>query len=267
MDAKSTFHDAIQAVKDGDKRRARRILRELIKRDPKNEEAWLLFADVAQRRDDTIKCLKQAIKINPSNVIAREKLSKYSSPSMLHFPEFTRKGRTRPLVAHDERVQRNKIALGLLAFASVIFIFIIVTLLCIPLVLLSPSPTYIPEPTLTLKEDMKRSAYFACAKHSYQPYYYPFAYTPFNVDNWTPITTSPLPTSAVTDMGDNRYKVDLHVKYTLVHVEKSPISGEDVVIRNDYQDIWECNAHYRGTENGVRYWDVEILGRKEQSGS
>lgn len=262
MVIKSTFENAVRAAKAGNKYRARQLLRELIKSDPKNENAWLLFAEVAQKRNDSIKCLKQVININPNNDIAREKLLKYPLSRSPSFSGFVKKAKPMSLVTQGEQDQRNRIALGLLAFALVIIICVMVALLCNPRVLFSSPPQYTPEPTLTPKEEMEQDAYFACAKYSYEPYYYPFAYMPFGVENWSPITY-PLPKSAVTGLGDNWYKVDLHVKYTIAHVEQSPISGKDVVIRNDYQDIWECNAHYRGTEDGIEYWDIEILGRKK----
>jgi tetratricopeptide (TPR) repeat protein len=90
MDTKSTFENAVSAAKNGDKYRARQILRELIKSDPKNENAWLLFAEVAEKRDDSIRCLKQVVKINPNNDIAREKLLRYSTSPTLSFPRINR---------------------------------------------------------------------------------------------------------------------------------------------------------------------------------
>jgi|GEM_PF-3808554 len=78
MDVNSAFESAKRAAMQGNKYKARSILREIVKVQPRNEAAWLLFADIAEKPEHTIQCLKQVLKFNPNNEIAREKLAKYS---------------------------------------------------------------------------------------------------------------------------------------------------------------------------------------------
>src|SRR5688572_13263233 len=104
-------------------------------------------------------------------------------------------GAPMPLVTQEEQKQRNRIAGFLLLFALAIIVFVIVALQINPLVIFLSPPPRTPAPTLTPKEEMKQSAYFACAKYSYHPYYYPYAYTDVSVENWSPITY-PFPKSA-----------------------------------------------------------------------
>lgn len=75
MDVESELAQARVLVNQGKKRRARESLREIAKLDPKNEEMWLLFAQVAEKQEHAVYCLEQVIKINPYSLIARTKLA------------------------------------------------------------------------------------------------------------------------------------------------------------------------------------------------
>jgi len=67
---------AAKAIQEGYRQQARRLLKELLSTDPKNEEAWLCVSlttdDVAQQRQ----CFERVLAINPDNAQAQRGLSK-----------------------------------------------------------------------------------------------------------------------------------------------------------------------------------------------
>lgn len=71
----SRLDRAIEFIKIGEKSKARKLLREILKSDPRNEEAWIwmsgILDDVKQRR----LCLNNALKINPDNELAKKGLA------------------------------------------------------------------------------------------------------------------------------------------------------------------------------------------------
>jgi len=74
MDTNPTLEQAARAVISGNKSQAQVILAELLRREPKNEEAWLYLAELVEKKEYAIDCLERVLRINPSNKTAREKL-------------------------------------------------------------------------------------------------------------------------------------------------------------------------------------------------
>jgi hypothetical protein len=72
---------AKQAKSKNDVVRARGLLSQVIKAEPRNEEAWLLFADVAEKKEHAIYSLEQVLKINPVNMEALDRLNALKAPS------------------------------------------------------------------------------------------------------------------------------------------------------------------------------------------
>lgn len=70
---------ARKAAHKGDRARARELLREAAARDPNSEEVYLLFAQVAQKREHAIYCLQRVLEINPYNDLAHRALEKMQS--------------------------------------------------------------------------------------------------------------------------------------------------------------------------------------------
>jgi ABC-type glycerol-3-phosphate transport system permease component len=71
---------AKQAKSKNDVVRARSLLSQVIKTDPRNEEAWLLFADVAEKKEHAIYSLEQVLKLNPVNMEALDRLNALKAP-------------------------------------------------------------------------------------------------------------------------------------------------------------------------------------------
>ena len=62
---------AIQLIKSGDKERARQLLIEKLKTDPKNDTAWVWLATLVETAEFKQECLEEALKHNPHNEVAR----------------------------------------------------------------------------------------------------------------------------------------------------------------------------------------------------
>lgn len=76
------IEQAQQAKRMNDAARARSLLSQAIKSDPRNEEAWMLFADVADKKEHAIYSLEQVLKLNPVNMEALDRLNALKAPSV-----------------------------------------------------------------------------------------------------------------------------------------------------------------------------------------
>ena len=79
MDTELTLEQALLAAQLGDKKRARSILRAVIRQEPQNERAWLLFAEFAEKPEQAAAWVDHTLRINPNNVMARQKLAMLGS--------------------------------------------------------------------------------------------------------------------------------------------------------------------------------------------
>jgi len=66
--------DGIAAAKAGQPDKARQLLQDAVRRDPRNETAWLWLSSVAQNDKDRIFCLRKLLDINPNNEFANKGL-------------------------------------------------------------------------------------------------------------------------------------------------------------------------------------------------
>ena len=73
MSDEKTFQEAVQAVSQGQRVRARDIFTRLLKKDPNNPEYWLWLSAVVED-SEKVQCMERVLSINPENVWARKKL-------------------------------------------------------------------------------------------------------------------------------------------------------------------------------------------------
>lgn len=66
---------AIAAIKAGDKVTGQRLLTEIIKAEPDNENAWLWLSSAVDSNEQRRYCLQQVLKINPDHKLARRGLT------------------------------------------------------------------------------------------------------------------------------------------------------------------------------------------------
>lgn len=76
------LQQAITAIKAGDKAAGKQLLIEVIKADPRNETAWLWMTQCVSTNEERVKCLQNALKINPNNEKARQALATLSTPDI-----------------------------------------------------------------------------------------------------------------------------------------------------------------------------------------
>ncbi len=74
-DNQNLFDQAVAAAKQKDFATARTLLKQLLKQEPNNLDAWLLGAYVVESRSDAIRCYERVLQIDPNHVYARQKLS------------------------------------------------------------------------------------------------------------------------------------------------------------------------------------------------
>jgi hypothetical protein len=69
------FEQAVAAARQKDLASARMLLKQLLKQEPDNLNAWLLGAHVVETREDQIRCYERVLRIDPNYAYARQKLS------------------------------------------------------------------------------------------------------------------------------------------------------------------------------------------------
>ena len=70
------LQQGVEALESGDKAQARRLLARVIKRDPRNEQAWLCLSDAMGSDVERLRCLERILEINPHNQEAVLRASK-----------------------------------------------------------------------------------------------------------------------------------------------------------------------------------------------
>ena len=78
-DNQNLFDQAVAAAKQKDFATARTLLKQLLKQEPNNLDAWLLGAYVVESRSDAIRCYERALQIDPNHAYAKQKLSELKS--------------------------------------------------------------------------------------------------------------------------------------------------------------------------------------------
>lgn len=68
------FQDAVEALRGGDKARARELLTGLLKDDQKNAEYWIWLSAAMETSKERVYCLQTALKLDPENAAAKRGL-------------------------------------------------------------------------------------------------------------------------------------------------------------------------------------------------
>lgn len=96
--------DSIQRAHDlisqGDRRGARRLLREALQANPRQPRAWALLAELAEDPDERLRCLQQLLRLEPGNDSARAQietlLRRTPTPGGMPRPIFDTREQQRP---------------------------------------------------------------------------------------------------------------------------------------------------------------------------
>jgi tetratricopeptide (TPR) repeat protein len=74
MADENIFQEAVEAIKNGEKDRARELFTGLLKRDKNNPEYWLWLSSVVESHKERIFCLENVIRLDPENQAAKRGL-------------------------------------------------------------------------------------------------------------------------------------------------------------------------------------------------
>lgn len=75
MEVNALFTQAVAAVQAKNNDEARRLLTEVVRANPRHEQAWLTLASVLTDLHQAIDCLKRVLVLNPDNTTAKEWLA------------------------------------------------------------------------------------------------------------------------------------------------------------------------------------------------
>ncbi len=76
MKAKGKLAAVIAAYQQGDRIKARQLVYEILKKEPRNASAWAWACELAETRDEKIHCLEEILLINPADEDARRYLNR-----------------------------------------------------------------------------------------------------------------------------------------------------------------------------------------------
>lgn len=76
MDERQTLQLAREAIRQGNRATARKMLSQVVRSNPRNEVAWLWLSAIVDGPTQERDCLKQVLKINPDNEIAQRHLER-----------------------------------------------------------------------------------------------------------------------------------------------------------------------------------------------
>lgn len=129
------LEEAVKAVREGDKARARDLLTRLIKTQPDNAENWIWLSAVVETEKERLTCLREALRADPQNEAARRGLILFgamppdpSRPAGIGLPHrkwTARMGEPPRLETPEFKITRTRLyawgGAGLLSIALLIF--------------------------------------------------------------------------------------------------------------------------------------------------
>jgi thioredoxin-like negative regulator of GroEL len=75
MDAQTLFNQAVAAIKAKKNGEAQKLLMEVVRQNPRHEQAWLALASVLTDMHQAADCLRRVLALNPNNATAKEWLA------------------------------------------------------------------------------------------------------------------------------------------------------------------------------------------------
>jgi tetratricopeptide (TPR) repeat protein len=75
MEPNTLFNQAVAAIKANQNEQARKLLIEVVRANPRHEQAWLALASVLSDMNQAIECLKRVLILNPNNSTAQDWLA------------------------------------------------------------------------------------------------------------------------------------------------------------------------------------------------
>jgi hypothetical protein len=133
-DNQNLFDQALAAARQKDFASARTLLKQLLKEDPTNLDAWLLGAHVVESPSDAIRCYERVLQIDPNHAYAQKQLSELKSqmpPAPAAPASSSGKAPAQPVAASPSRTAppkaesvsptpRSKTAIGMIVLAVIL---------------------------------------------------------------------------------------------------------------------------------------------------
>jgi hypothetical protein len=76
----NNLQQAITLIKSGNKKEGGQMLAEMVKKDPRNIDAWLWLSSCVNSNEQRVFCLKKVLEVDPNHNVARSALSKLQPP-------------------------------------------------------------------------------------------------------------------------------------------------------------------------------------------
>jgi len=118
MDPEEELLEILSEIKDGNKNKARKLLRVYIKAHPIKEDGWWIFARIAENIDQRIFCLQKVIDINPDYKDAQYQLERAESQK-------TNSTQTKDIKKREEKTNIQVSSKHIIAILSIIVVVFI----------------------------------------------------------------------------------------------------------------------------------------------
>jgi hypothetical protein len=123
MTHEEELQEAITLIRSGGKHLAVPILRDIIKTDRDNENAWLWLSTCMAKYEDKLYCLNQALRINPNNATTRTALARLNqAPALEDIQALTPTNNTPTFIP----AQRQNKGSGIGVLTAILIVLIIV---------------------------------------------------------------------------------------------------------------------------------------------
>jgi tetratricopeptide (TPR) repeat protein len=101
------LQEAVDTAKAGQLAEARSMLKQILRKDPTNEMAWFLYAQIADSPEHAIVCLKKVLEYNPYNERARRELAKLQPDNLLEKTASDKEWNYNSYVEKQEKTQTS----------------------------------------------------------------------------------------------------------------------------------------------------------------
>jgi len=102
----NNFQRAKALIKSGDKKRGGQLLTEIVRKDPRNVNAWLWLSSCVNIDEQKVYCLKRVLEIDPNHNVALAALSKLQQPEQPSEKEILGNPEPRPKSVSNVQVRQ-----------------------------------------------------------------------------------------------------------------------------------------------------------------
>jgi len=136
------LEQAVSYIKSGDTERGKKILVNVLKQNPRDENAWLWMSKCVTSKEQKRDCFQRALQINPNNQFAQEGLRQLDTARNIPPASQTKTTQKKSSFVNP----KNMLIIGVFAFVCVVLPVcgLVVNKLISPEAIVVPSPTNVP---------------------------------------------------------------------------------------------------------------------------